>query len=179
MALSSEVTGSSVRGDEKYFRRQGISEANNRLPLERGILALTTGRALMQRRILAKTAFIGAAMVAVLPRAGRAADVDLFENVVFTEGNPGHWRGVEALHVPVVTVTGGMLMVRTPHPMTKPHFIVSHTVVLADGALLGRKTFTYMDQPVSEHMLSAGYSGKVTITSTCNLHDFWVKVVSV
>jgi superoxide reductase len=138
-----------------------------------------TWRRLMQRRILAKTVFAGAAMVAVLPRAGRAADVDLFENVVFTKGNPGHWKGLEALHVPVVTVTGSMLTVRTPHPMTKPHFIVSHSVVLATGALLGRKTFTYKDQPVSEYTLPAGYSGKITITSTCNLHDLWVRVVSV
>jgi superoxide reductase len=137
------------------------------------------GRRSMHRRVLAKTAFAGAAMVAVLPSAGRAADVDPFENVVFTEGNPGHWKGLEAVHVPLVTVTGSKLAVRTPHPMTKPHFIVSHSVVLADGTLLGRKTFTYMDQPVSEYTLPAGYTGKVTITSTCNLHDLWVKTVSV
>jgi superoxide reductase len=63
--------------------------------------------------------------------------------------------------------------------MSEPHFIVSHTVVLANGAFLDRKTFTWKDKPVSTHMLPAGYTGPVTVTSTCNLHDFWVKTITV
>jgi superoxide reductase len=63
--------------------------------------------------------------------------------------------------------------------MSQPHYIVSHSVVLAGGKFLDRKTFTWTDQPVSVHTLPAGYSGLVTITSTCNLHDFWVKQITV
>jgi superoxide reductase len=81
--------------------------------------------------------------------------------------------------VPDTSVTGGVLTVTTPHPMSAPHFIVSHTVVLADGKFLDRKTFTYTDTPTSTHTLPAGYKGPVTITSTCNLHDFWVKRITV
>jgi superoxide reductase len=91
----------------------------------------------------------------------------------------GHWAGVESLHVPIVTVADGVMTIKTPHPMSAPHYIVSHTVVLAGGQFLDRKTFAYTDQPVSTHTLPAGYKGKVMVTSTCNLHDFWVKTVSV
>jgi superoxide reductase len=131
----------------------------------------------MQRRHLAGRAIAGAAIAAALPLTARAATTN--ENVVFTAANPGHWAGVESLHVPVLTVAGGTLTVKTPHPMTAPHFIVSHTVVLAGGKFLDRKTFVYTDAPVSTHTLPAGYKGKVTVTSTCNLHDFWVETIMV
>jgi len=133
----------------------------------------------MQRRHLARSAAIAAA-AAIIPAAAKAdMDMDATKNVVFTAADPGHWQGVEALHVPVLTVADGILTVKTPHPMTKPHFIVSHSVVLAGGKFLDRKTFTYHDQPISTHTLPAGYTGPVTVTSTCNLHDFWVKSISV
>jgi len=131
----------------------------------------------MQRRDFAKSAVLDATMAAVLPVAGRASSGDPNENVVFTEGDPGHWAKAESLHVPQTTVAGGKLTVNTPHPMSEAHYIVSHTVVLADGTFVGRKTFTHTDEPMSEHTLPAGYSGKVTVTSTCNQHDFWVKSI--
>jgi len=131
----------------------------------------------MQRRQLAGRAIAGAAIAAALPFTARAATYN--ENIIFTAADPGHWAGVEKLHVPVLTVDGSTLTVKTPHPMTAPHFIVSHTVVLAGGKFLDRKTFTYTDEPVSTHTLPAGYKGKVTVTSTCNLHDFWVETITV
>jgi len=132
----------------------------------------------MQRRQLAERALAGAALAAALPIAAGAAS-DRYKNVVFTAADPGHWAGVEALHVPEVTVTGTLLTVKTPHPMSQPHYIVSHSVVLADGTFLDRTTFTWTDQPVSTHTLPDGYTGRVIITSTCNLHDFWVKTITV
>ncbi len=132
----------------------------------------------MKRRTMGMTVLSGAAVAAVLPAVAQAA-AGREQNVIFTASDPGHWAGVEALHVPVTSVTNGVLTVKTPHPMTAPHFIVSHTVVLAGGKFLDRKTFTWRDQPVSVHTLPAGYSGPVTITSTCNLHDFWVKQITV
>lgn len=143
----------------------------------------------MQRRHLATSALATAA--ATLPfaahaqssmsqspmSAGHATDMEL--NVVFTAANPGHWTGVESLHVPDVTVSGGQLTVHTPHPMSEPHYIVSHTVVLEGGRFLDRKTFTWKDQPTSTHTLPSGYRGEVTVTSTCNLHDFWMKTITV
>jgi superoxide reductase len=132
----------------------------------------------MQRRQLASRTLAGAAIAASLPLAAKAAS-DRAKNVVFTAADPGHWAGVEALHVPDITVSGSTLTVKTPHPMSQPHFIVSHTVVLEGGKFLDRKTFTYVDQPVSVHTLPDGYTGKVVVTSTCNLHDFWVKTITI
>ena len=134
----------------------------------------------LRRRDFAKTALFGAAAVAAsLPAVANAAAGGAEENVIFTKDDPGHWAGKEALHVPVATVQGSTLTVKTPHPMSEAHYIVSHSVVLDGGRYLGRKTFTPKDQPVSTHMLPAGYKGKVTVTSTCNLHDFWVASITV
>jgi superoxide reductase len=133
----------------------------------------------MQRRQLASRTLAGVAIAASLPLAAKAAS-DRAKNVVFTAADPGHWAGLEAIHVPDVTVSGSTLTVATlKHPMTQPHFIVSHTVVLEDGKFLGRKTFVYTDKPVSVYTLPAGYNGKIIATSTCNLHDLWLKITTV
>jgi superoxide reductase len=131
---------------------------------------------LMQRRNLGAKLAAGAAL-AVIPAAAVAAPRE--ENIVFTAEDPGHWAAVEKLHVPNTSVADGVLTVTTPHPMSAPHFIVSHTVVLAGGKFLDRKTFVYTDVPTSTHTLPPGYQGVVVITSTCNLHDFWVKRITV
>jgi superoxide reductase len=132
----------------------------------------------LRRRDLAKCAMLGAA-AATLPRAAHAAVPGPEDNVVFTKDDPGHWAGKEATHVPVATVEGAMLTVKTPHPMSEAHYIVSHSVVLDGGKYLGRTNFTPKDMPMSTYALPAGYKGKVTVTSTCNLHDFWVASITV
>jgi superoxide reductase len=133
----------------------------------------------MQRREFVATTFAAAAGLTAMPRRARAASKGAWENVVFTEADSGHWKAAEAKHVPIVTVKHRKMTVRTPHPMTEPHYIVSHTVVLEDGKFLSRKTFTWKDKPISEHVLPAGYKGRVTVTSTCNQHDWWLKIVTV
>jgi superoxide reductase len=132
----------------------------------------------LRRRDLAGTVLFGAA-AAALPAAARAAAPGAEENLVFTKDDPGHWAGKEAIHTPVATVEGSTLTVKTPHPMSEAHFIVSHSVVLDGGKYLGRANFTPKDMPVSTHTLPTGYKGKVTVTSTCNLHDFWVASITV
>ncbi|MGC9236506.1 MAG: desulfoferrodoxin family protein [Thiomonas sp.] len=132
----------------------------------------------MQRRTFVTTALAGAASTVALPRLAQAAPGEEWTNVVFTESDPGHWKDVEKLHVPQVKIDGRKLTVTTPHPMSEAHYIVSHTVVLEGGKFLDRKTFNWKDQPTSEHTLPDGYKGKVTVTSTCNLHDWWVKSVT-
>jgi len=133
----------------------------------------------MQRRELAKSAILGVVIATTTSVAGRAQNADPYKNVVFTEDNPGHWEKAKGLHIPETKVAGSKLTVKTPHPMSEEHYIVSHTVVLADGTFVSRKTFTYKDDPVSEHTLPSGYTGKVTVTSTCNLHDWWARSIAV
>lgn len=132
----------------------------------------------MQRRKFIAAALAAGGVAAMSSRA-KAASENTLENIVFTQAQPGHWKAVEALHVPIVIVDGSRMTVRTPHPMSEPHYIVSHTVVLEGGKFLGRKTFSWTDKPISEHILPAGYKGKISVTSTCNLHDWWLKEVTV
>jgi superoxide reductase len=133
----------------------------------------------MERRTFLSSALAGAAGIAIAPRMAGAADKPDLTNVIFTETDPGHWKSVEKLHVPLVEIQGRQISVTTPHPMSEAHYIVSHTVVLEGGNLLGRKTFNWKDSPTSKHELPAGYKGKITVTSTCNQHDWWLKELSV
>ncbi len=133
----------------------------------------------MERRAFLSSALASAAGIAITPRMAHAAEQSELENIIFTDSDPGHWKGKETTHVPVVEIKDGLMTVTTPHPMSEAHFIVSHSVVLAGGKLLGRKTFTWKDSPVSKHTLPAGYKGKVIVTSTCNQHDWWVRKLSV
>ncbi len=134
----------------------------------------------MLRRDFAKSALMGAGLVAALPASSGAAAAPPNRNIVFTQADPGHWGpNFAAVHVPQVTVAGGVVKISTPHPPSDGHYIVSHTVVLADGAFLHRKNFAPMDEPVSEHKLPDGYKGLITVTSACNQHDLWTTTVTV
>ncbi len=74
-----------------------------------------------------------------VPAIGRAATMGgadtKLPNLVFTEQDPGHWAALEKLHVPQTETMGDTLTVTTPHPMSEPHYIVSHTVVLEGSNL--------------------------------------------
>jgi len=134
----------------------------------------------MLRREFAKSTILGlTAVAAALPIANNAVAAAPNENVVFSEADPGHWAKAAALHIPQTSVSAGKISIKTPHPQSEAHYIVSHSVVLANGTFVSRKTFSYKDEPVSEHPLPAGYKGQVTVTSTCNQHDFWVKTITV
>jgi hypothetical protein len=65
-----------------------------------------------------------------LPVAGKAVDADANENVIFTESQPGHWAKAVGSHVPQASVVNGKVTIKTPHPMSEEHYIVSHSVVL-------------------------------------------------
>ncbi|MGO9446729.1 MAG: desulfoferrodoxin family protein [Thiobacillaceae bacterium] len=133
----------------------------------------------MERRTFLASTVAGTAGIIVAPGSADAAWKSEWTNVIFTQASPGHWKDVEKLHVPIVAIDGDTITVTTPHPMSEAHYIVSHTVVLKGGHFLDRKTFNWKDTPVSKHPLPAGYKGQVIVTSTCNLHDWWMKEVSV
>ena len=134
---------------------------------------------MQNRRAFLKTTAATASLLAVssLPQRAVAADVK-FQNIIYTQDDPGRWEGKQRAHVPQVTVTGSKVAVVTNHPMSEEHFIVRHTLVLANGTYVGSKTFTPADKPQSEYQLPAGYKGKFYVTSFCNLHDFWLAEVT-
>jgi len=92
--------------------------------------------------------------------------------VVYTAEDPGMWAAKVAIHVPLVSVEGETVTLRTDHPMSPDHFIVRHTVVRADGVVVGFQVFTPEGSPVSVHTIDR--KGEYYATSFCNLHDFWV-----
>jgi len=94
--------------------------------------------------------------------------------IIYTARHPGQWAQKAASHAPVITVTGSSVQVETRHAMSPKHYIVRHTLVLADGTVLGGTTFTPVDKPISAYRLPSGYSGIIRATSFCNLHDLWL-----
>ncbi len=135
---------------------------------------------MQDRRDFLKTTAVAASVLAMssVPRAF-AASTPKYTNVIFTKAHPGRWAGKEGSHAPQVTVTGNKVSVVTNHPMSKEHFIVTHTLVLENGTYIGSKSFTPADKPESSYELPAGYKGKFYATSFCNLHDFWLTEVKV
>jgi len=103
-----------------------------------------------------------------------ASDSSCSEGIIYTAKNPGKWANKVGGHEPQVSVQGNKVTITTEHGMSEGHYIVRHTLVAADGKVLGAKTFYPSDEPVSSFDLPAGYTGKLQATSYCNKHDLWV-----
>ena len=130
---------------------------------------------MIDRREFLKTSAVAASAVVASSAPVFAGDTAApHAGIVYTEQQQGKWEGKAGSHAPKVTVAEGKVAVVTEHPMTEPHFIVRHTVVLEDGTVIGAKTFSHTDKPESSFDLPAGYKGKACATSFCNLHDLWV-----
>jgi len=131
---------------------------------------------MINRREFLKTTAVAASVAAVASGtkvfAGEAGTS--YPGILYTEQQQGQWEGKAGSHAPKATVADGKVSVITEHPMTEVHFIVRHTVVLADGKVIGGKTFTHADKPESSFELPAGYKGKACATSFCNQHDMWI-----
>lgn len=131
------------------------------------------------RRDFLKTTVVAASVLTLGSTTQVFASSAPYAGVVYTKDQPGKWAKKVGSHAPEVEVQGGKVSVATKHPMSSGHYIVRHTVVLADGKVVGGKTFASTDTPESSYDLPAGYKGKVYATSFCNLHDFWVTEFSV
>ncbi len=132
------------------------------------------------RRAFLKGSLLAAAGLAA-SRVGRAAAsvAGLPSGIVYTAKDPGKWSAKVGSHAPVVTVDGKKVTIETKHGMSEKHYIVRHTLVSADGRVLGAKTFYPTDKPVSTFELPADAGKKLYATSFCNLHDFWLTGFSV
>ena len=103
------------------------------------------------------------------------------ENIIYTKERPGAWKGKEGSHVPVVAAMKQgevlKLTVETKHGMSEAHHIVRHVIVAETGEVLGGKTFSWKDKPVSTYEIKVSALGKtqhVFVTSFCNMHDLWL-----
>jgi len=125
------------------------------------------------RRDFLKASLAAAAGLAVV-RVATARAGDFPPGLIYTAAVPGRWAGKEGFHAPKVKIEGNLVTVTTDHPMSAPHYIVRHTLVAADGTVLGDKTFKPTDEkPISVYELAAGQKPRYA-TSFCNQHDFWV-----
>jgi superoxide reductase len=133
-----------------------------------------------RRSFLASSA--GVAVVAVsLANNAQAAEVAALPtvNVIYTKDNAGRWEAKNGSHLPKIEIAGSKVTITTPHASSEAHFIVRHTLLLANGTVLGAKTFTAADTPVSEYTLPDGYKGKIFATSFCNQHDLWLSETTI
>ena len=101
------------------------------------------------------------------------------ENLIFTEKNGGKWKSKTRLHIPIIEVTENKVKIRTEHGQSERHHIVRHTLLLADGTVVGATTFSFNDAPISDYALPTGYKGKIFATSFCNMHDLWLAEATV
>jgi superoxide reductase len=122
-----------------------------------------------------------AAAIATVGNAAHAAEGAPLppKNLIYTQENAGAWEAKKGSHVPKIDVMAGKVKISTKHGHSADHYIVRHTLLLADGAVVGAKTFSPQDEPVSEYELPAGYKGKIFGSSFCNQHDFWLAEASV
>lgn len=108
-----------------------------------------------------------------------SSDSSCSEGIIYTAKNPGKWENKVGGHEPQVSVQGNKVTITTEHSMSEKHYIVRHTLVDAKGEVLGAKTFSSSDEPVSTFKLPTGYTGKLQATSYCNKHDLWVAELTV
>ncbi len=115
----------------------------------------------------------GIAGTTVMANGGRGND-KLPQNIIYSEDEPGRWPQKAGSHLPVITVNGKKVTVKTEHGMSEVHYIVRHTLVAENGDVIGEKTFYPTDeQAVSIFEIPDGYS-KLYATSFCNKHDLWL-----
>jgi hypothetical protein len=79
---------------------------------------------------------------AVLGNAVRVQAATMFpKGLIYTQEAPGRRTGKKGAHMPRVTLEGRKVTVVTPHPMTKGHYIVKHTLITNQGEPIGEKFF--------------------------------------
>ena len=101
------------------------------------------------------------------------------KNLIYTQVNTGDWESKKGSHLPKIELTDGKVRISTRHSQSDDHYIVRHTLLLADGTRLGSTTFSPDDTPVSEYTLPADYKGSLFATSFCNQHDLWLAEITV
>jgi len=92
----------------------------------------------MERRNFIRLSVMGAGALGaaqhVLAQPTAAESLATLKNIYFTQQSPGRWKGKEATHLPVITVTpegaNCHVNVVTPHEMKGlEHYIVKHVLL--------------------------------------------------
>ncbi len=131
------------------------------------------------RRSFLKSGLIIAGGMAVGKASTTLANIGTLPNgIIYTATNAGQWKKKIGSHAPKVSMEGKTVTILTPHPMSRKHYIVRHTLVADDGTVIGAKTFFPEDQKaISAYTLPDKPVKKLYATSFCNKHDFWMTEV--
>ena len=128
-----------------------------------------------RRDFLKKSVLVAAGMVVARPASALALPGKFPAGIVYTKENPGKWAKKAEIHAPEVKIEGKKITITTKHPMSRKHYIVRHTLVSADGKVIGSKTFQPSDEKaISTYELASPSGSKLYATSFCSLHDFWL-----
>ncbi len=132
------------------------------------------------RRDFMKCGLVAGSALLIGGVSSAGASAAPYTNIIYTADNPGRYGKKVGSHLPSITVEGSTVTVFTKHGMSEKHFIVRHTLVLADGTVIGAKVFSgNAPEAKSSFELPAGYKGKIFATSFCNLHDLWLNEATV
>lgn len=133
-----------------------------------------------RRYFLKQTVLVAGGLVVGNSASALASRGQWPAGVIYTKDYPGKWANKVGSHAPIVKVEGKKVTITTKHGMSATHYIVRHTLVSANGKVLGEKTFfPTTPKPESTFELPAGAGSKFYATSFCNLHDFWLTEFSV
>ena len=133
-----------------------------------------------RREFLKTSVIVTAGVFAATNTTSAFTDTTSFpKGIVYTNENPGKWQGKAGGHLPIVTVKGNQVTVKTKHGMSKKHYIVRHTIVSEDGKVLGEKTFYPFDKDAISVFKIDGKHSVLYATSFCNKHDLWVAKFSI
>jgi len=128
-----------------------------------------------RRDFLKRSGLVAVGMVLGNSSKAFASSKSFPEGIIYTKKNPGKWAKKVATHAPKVNVEGRNVTITTKHPMSEKHYIVRHTLVSADGKVLGEKTFYPSDKiAISTFQLPEDHGPMLYATSFCNLHDLWL-----
>lgn len=130
---------------------------------------------MQKRRDFLKASLVtSAGLVAATVLPASAAENSKANIFAYTKENQGRWEGKAGSHAPVVTIEGNKVTVETKHGMSEAHYIVKHSLLDANGNVLGEQIFFPQDKKaISTYVIEGKYT-ELYALSFCNIHDLWV-----
>lgn len=130
---------------------------------------MNSRRNFMKKTVAVSAVALTAATIPAMAKANTHANI-----FAYSKENPGRWEGKAGSHAPVITVKNGLITIETKHGMAPAHYIVKHTLLTADGTVIGEKVFKGTDKKAISSYKVIGDSQEYFALSFCNLHDQWV-----
>jgi superoxide reductase len=130
---------------------------------------------MQKRRDFLKTSLVASAgLVAATVLPSSAAENSKANIFAYTQDHQGRWEGKASSHAPVVTIEGNKVTMETKHGMSEAHYIVKHSLLDANGNVLGEQIFFPQDKKaISTYVIEGKYT-ELYALSFCNIHDLWV-----